>query len=357
MAIYDILMLIIFIGAILFGFRKGLFWQIASVAAIFVSYFVAITFPDLLASRISAQAPWNRFAAMLILFLGTSLVIWTIYGSVSKSITKMELKGFDRQAGALLGAFKGAVLCMLATMFAVSLLGPSARDAIHRSYTGGWVVAGIQQFHSLAPADLAQYVDDFNQNIVGPDGQLPPINNPLNGDSTPYFANDPQSFQGQWQTPPDTSQAGFRYGSNSSQPPYSNSDTSYRGPYGGQANSGSNYSGGYNDDSGYTSSQSQYGQPSQSSQPAYRPPSGTSNQTLPGGSSWDWGRGFESGNSQPSQTPAAGGQWSDNLPTVTRGENGWPDVNVKVNTQDVIRRAGEAAIEAGRNAWEQSTRP
>ena len=98
MALYDIVMLVVVVAAVWFGWWKGLAWQIASLAAIIVSYIVAVNFREPVSRYISADEPWNRIAAMLILFLGTSLLIWTIYASVSKSLKKMELKGFDHQA-------------------------------------------------------------------------------------------------------------------------------------------------------------------------------------------------------------------------------------------------------------------
>ena len=113
MGIYDIAMLVIFLGAIVFGYWKGLAWQIASLAALVVSYIVAVNFRDQMATLLKVDEPWNKIGAMLILFLGTSLLIWAIYSSVSKSLKKNELKGFDRQAGAILGALKGGLLCMV----------------------------------------------------------------------------------------------------------------------------------------------------------------------------------------------------------------------------------------------------
>ena len=117
MTFYDIAMNVILGGAILVGYWKGLAWQIASVAAIIVSYIVAVNFREPVSQLIQTQEPWNRVIAMLILFIGTSLIIWTIYARVSKSLKKMELKGFDHQAGAILGAVKGALICMIVTMF------------------------------------------------------------------------------------------------------------------------------------------------------------------------------------------------------------------------------------------------
>ena len=72
MQIYDIIMLTVLLVAIVMGYRKGFAWQVASLAAIFASYFVAIRFRDVVAERIDAREPWNIFLAMLILYVGCS---------------------------------------------------------------------------------------------------------------------------------------------------------------------------------------------------------------------------------------------------------------------------------------------
>ena len=167
MSIYDILMLAIFIGSILFGAWKGLAWQVASLSAIVVSYLVAMNFGDKLAAFLQAEPPWNKFGAMLILFLGTSLIIWMIFGRVRESIKKMHLASFDRQAGALLGAVKGALLCMVVTMFGVSLLGETTAEAICYSKSGAYITRGINQLSTVVPDEihgvLGPYIAKFNE--------------------------------------------------------------------------------------------------------------------------------------------------------------------------------------------------
>lgn len=176
MSFYDVVMLVVLGGSIWFGFWKGLSWQVASLAAVIVSYIVAVNFREPVSHFIQADEPWNRIGAMLVLFLGTSIVIWIIYARIKSSIKRMELKGFDRQAGAALGAVKGALLCMVVTMFSVSLLGPRAQDAIHTSKFGPYVVSGISKVSGIVPAELAQYVqphvERFHQQI-GHDGTRP----------------------------------------------------------------------------------------------------------------------------------------------------------------------------------------
>ena len=77
--IYDIVMLVIILGAALFGAVKGFAWQLASIVSIVASYVVAYRFREPFSQSIQADPPWNRFLAMLILFIGTSLVLSLIH--------------------------------------------------------------------------------------------------------------------------------------------------------------------------------------------------------------------------------------------------------------------------------------
>lgn len=299
MSLYDIIMLAVLVGAVWFGFWKGLAWQIASVAAIVVSYFVSINFREQVAQFISAEEPWNRIAAMLILFLLTSLVIWTIYASVHKSLKKMELKGFDRQAGALLGAAKGVLLCMVITMFSVSLLGNQAHDAIHNSRSGRYIVRGITQLSAIVPEEIAEYtqphVDKFHE-AIGHDGNLPM-------DQYPQF-NQSNQMTGAGQGRQDPS-----------------SVPSYRGQW--QVQPASSSGGGFGQFFGQSNQNTQ--QPNASGQ--------NSNGFTVNWNSGQGGQAQASGNGQRSGTQNGSGQVN----------NGWPDVNFQVNTKEVFDAAAEAA--------------
>lgn len=169
MTLYDIVTLTILVTAIGFGYWKGLAWQIASVAAIVISYFVAYRFRGQVAQYIQAEQPWDRIGAMLIIFVACSFLIWSVYAYISRSLHQAELKGFDRQMGALVGGITGVLLCMVVTMFSVSLLGEQAHDAIHHSKLGPYVVSGIGHVGSIIPDELAQYVsphvEKFEQQI------------------------------------------------------------------------------------------------------------------------------------------------------------------------------------------------
>ena len=169
MSIYDILMLVVLVDSILFGLWKGLAWQVASLASIFVSYFVALNFRGALSGYITAAEPWNQFAAMLILFLGTSLIIWLAYGYLKATIERWKLRGFDTQAGGIVGAVKGVLLCMLITLFAVTLFGENVREAVVASRSGSYITGAINGLNTMVPDEIHAVLNDqiqkFNQQL------------------------------------------------------------------------------------------------------------------------------------------------------------------------------------------------
>lgn len=182
MEIYDIIMLTVLIGATIFGFMKGLAWQIAALASIFASYFVAFQFRDTVAGLISADPPWNVFLAMLILYLGSSLGIWLVFRLISDIIDRLRLREFDRQIGAILGLVKGGLLCVVVTLFAVTLLGNEHRSTIVRSYSGHYIARLLHDADPVMPQEVKGILRPYVENL---DRQL--------GEPLPATASDPNS--------------------------------------------------------------------------------------------------------------------------------------------------------------------
>jgi len=182
MQAYDLFMLIVLGLAIVWGAWKGLAWQIASIASITLSYFVALNFRQPLANLITASPPWNIFLAMLILFLATGVVVWVGFNLVSEFIERVKLKEFDRQLGAVFGAAKGVLLCVLITLFAVALLGDPQRQAICNSRSGYYIAILLDRADAVIPKELHQvlgpYLDKFEKDVPHPHtaaGQSLPI--------------------------------------------------------------------------------------------------------------------------------------------------------------------------------------
>jgi membrane protein required for colicin V production len=187
MQAYDLIMLIVLGMSTIFGAIKGLAWQVASLASIVVSYFVAYRYRFQVAEMIEAKPPWNMFLAMLLLFVGTSFVIWVAFRLMSGFIDRIRLKDFDRHLGAVFGFGKGLIFCLLITMFAMTLLGPAQQAAICQSRSGFAITAALDKGLGVLPSEIHEVVgpylarldDQLRQHRVEQEGDDPsPIDFP-----------------------------------------------------------------------------------------------------------------------------------------------------------------------------------
>ncbi len=161
MQAYDLIMLIVLGMATIFGAIKGFAWQVASLASIIVSYIVSYRFRFQVAEMIEAKPPWNQFLAMLILYVGTSFVIWVGFRLLSGAIDKVRLKEFDRHMGAAFGLAKGVIFCLLITMFAMSLLGPNQQAAICQSRSGYYIASALDRGVGILPKEIHDVVGPY----------------------------------------------------------------------------------------------------------------------------------------------------------------------------------------------------
>lgn len=172
---YDIAMLAVLLVTTLLGAWKGMAWQIASLASLVASYFVAARFSAPLAPMFGDKEPMNRFIAMLVLYLGTSLVIWLAFRLVASLIDRVRLKEFDRQVGGLIGATKGVLLCVVITFFAVTLSADS-RQMVLDSRSGYYISVLIDRARPIMPDDLRQVLEPYLKRL---DDELDPAHPPL----------------------------------------------------------------------------------------------------------------------------------------------------------------------------------
>jgi membrane protein required for colicin V production len=158
MQIYDLIMITVLLAAMIFGAWKGFVWQLASLASLVVSYFVALRFSGDLAPYLSGKEPLNRFMAMLLIYVGCGLIIWILFRMLSGLIDRVKLKEFDRQMGALTGLAKGGLLCVAITFFAVSLSGDNFRQSILESHSGRYIGHFIERIDSIMPKGINEVV-------------------------------------------------------------------------------------------------------------------------------------------------------------------------------------------------------
>jgi membrane protein required for colicin V production len=184
-AFYDVVMLIVLIGATLWGVWKGMAWQVTSVASVVVSAAVAIHSSAAAAPYFPGQEPWNRYLAMFVLYCVTAAAIWIVFHFVSGIIDRVQLKEFDRQLGAAFGLAKGVLYCLVITFFAVTL-SESARQKVLESRSGDLIARGIRNANPILPEDvrtyLGKYIDEFDAKLHAPPvGATPGAGEPVPG--------------------------------------------------------------------------------------------------------------------------------------------------------------------------------
>jgi len=182
---YDICMLVVLVGTTIFGAWKGMAWQVASSASLILSYAVALRFSTPLAHYFGQQAPLNRFIAMFVLYLGTSLAIWLLFRIVASFINRVRLREFDRQMGALFGAAKGVLLCVGITFFAVTL-SSKGRAAVLNSRSGYYIAQLLARADSVMPKELHDVLDPY----------LDKLERELDPSATPSSPPPPTTVQG-----------------------------------------------------------------------------------------------------------------------------------------------------------------
>lgn len=185
---YDVLMLAVLVLATLFGLWKGLAWQVASLASLVLSCLVALRCSGPLAPYISDREPLNRFLAMLILYLATSLAVWIAFRLVAGAIDRVKLKEFDRQMGALIGLAKGILLCLVITFFFVTL-SENARQSVLKSRSGKYIALLIQRGAPAMPDEvrdvLGKYVQELDEKLDPATAPEPSSSRRAAADKTP----------------------------------------------------------------------------------------------------------------------------------------------------------------------------
>ena len=165
MQTFDFIVLALLLFAAVWGARRGFVKQLASLLSIVLGYVVAINLRQTIAPLIDAPHPWNNFAAMLGLFIATSLVIWIAFRFVNGTIEQVGLTAFDTQMGGLFGLAKGLVIAVVLTMFSVVLLGDSQRDAVLGSFSGSKICQLIYHSQQFVPAEWEQTMRPYLETV------------------------------------------------------------------------------------------------------------------------------------------------------------------------------------------------
>jgi uncharacterized membrane protein required for colicin V production len=170
MTMYDALMLLIVIVALVQGAWRGMVWQLAPIASLVLGYIVAYPM-SITAAQYFGKPPLNRLWAMLAVYAVVSMVVYLFIRSLRESLEKLKLVEFDRHLGALLGGVKGVLFTVALTMGLITV-SDDARDIILKSESSTIAARLMNTISPILPEQLNALVHPYLKNL---NDQLPEI--------------------------------------------------------------------------------------------------------------------------------------------------------------------------------------
>jgi membrane protein required for colicin V production len=139
---YDVAMIGLVAGGMIWGAIRGITWQLASIASLVLGYMFAHPLSAQLAPHFPGDPVVARALAMLAVYVAVSGGVYLAAWAVRESLRKMRFEAYDRHLGMLLGGLEGCLLGVVITLFVVSFA-PQTRNPIFQSPSGrvvGWVM-------------------------------------------------------------------------------------------------------------------------------------------------------------------------------------------------------------------------
>jgi uncharacterized membrane protein required for colicin V production len=150
---YDLGVALVLVLAAWHGSRKGLVWQLATIGALVLAFGFAGSLSPRVAPLTGLKSPLDRWVALAILYIVFSFGCFLLARGLRSAIEKVKFQDYDSHLGAIFGFVKGAVFCLVATFFAVTLW-PQSHPFILGSYSG---LAAARLFDEIGPVVPAEY--------------------------------------------------------------------------------------------------------------------------------------------------------------------------------------------------------
>ncbi len=175
---YDGVILALLVYTAWSGAQKGLVTQLAWIAALILCFKFADKLAPAIEPQINVEQPLRHWIAMFVLYIGFSLGSFMVARIMNSWMEKAKFKDFDKHLGGILGLFKGVVIALVATFFAVTL-SETLKATVLKSHTGEaacWILDNVEP---LTPDHFHEYLAKYRQ-------ELAPIHEGDLGDPTSF---------------------------------------------------------------------------------------------------------------------------------------------------------------------------
>jgi uncharacterized membrane protein required for colicin V production len=134
------------------GAWKGFAWQLGAILAPVAGIAAGWPLSAALAPRFSLRAPFDRWAAFGLLYVGITLLVFLAALALRKLLERARLGAWDRHLGFAAGALKGFALAVVFTVAALTV-SADLRAQIPETRTGGLMALAARTLEpALSPA-------------------------------------------------------------------------------------------------------------------------------------------------------------------------------------------------------------
>ncbi len=165
MTIFDLILLLILVGFVWFGFWNGLIQTLGGLVSLVVAVFVASRWYDIIALKIAPLVGENvnlsRIIAFIAIFILARFVVFLIIKVINKVFDLISfipfLKTINRLAGAILGLIEGGLVLGLILYFSSKFpLGDWWINSLNQSNIAGPLIGFGKILYPLIPDALKQ---------------------------------------------------------------------------------------------------------------------------------------------------------------------------------------------------------
>lgn len=160
MTIYDVAMIGAVIAGVVWGFWRGITWQLASIASLVLGYSFSRTLSAQLAPHFPGEPVVARALSMIVIYAVVSGAVFLVAWIVRTTLKKLQFEAYDRHLGMMLGGVEGSLLGMIVTLFVVSLA-PQTRGPIFSSPTGKLVGTVMETLGPVLPDEARRVLAPF----------------------------------------------------------------------------------------------------------------------------------------------------------------------------------------------------
>lgn len=156
MNVFDAVVIGVTLVAVVMGYQSGLLRSLATIFGYVAAAPVAVALTPMLAPHV----PANEHLLFFAVFLALSLLTGAGLRAAVSQTADDNIRGFDRMAGAVLGAVRVGLLAVLMVLIFERIIPPNLRPAwLTESRLRPYLSAAAESGLRTLPPDVTEYID------------------------------------------------------------------------------------------------------------------------------------------------------------------------------------------------------